>query len=305
MQGHAEIEKPIYKIGLNHYFLLILLSSLALIYGFVSNFSLEKKIEDTLKAQLAKMRSCPVSFEKLNLTYLVPGINLNDISVSPRCYKGQDDLIINSVQSNIGFPSFSPIGPSLNTVIKDKFSNINIKSAHGLTEHKVRIESRKLSSQSINPLLGLAQIKGNFDLTAVSTLGARDLKSLQLNLKSNNLTIPAQNINSFSIPNLDIRNFSLISNLANKSMLNIKKLIIGDERSPVRANIKGKINLNMKSIIRSKLDLNIVVKFSEQFQESFGIISLFLDSNKQDENGFYTINVTGTLNKPKHTVIQK
>ena len=305
MQGQAEIEKPIYKIGLNHYFLLSLLSSLALTYGFISNFSLEKKIEDTLKSQLSKMRSCPVGFEKLSLSYFIPGLNLSDISVSPRCYRGEDEILINSVTSQISFPSFSPIGPTLSTVIKDKFSNIKITSAHGISEHKIRIESRKLSAQSFNPVLRQAQIKGDFNVTAVSTLDTRNLKSLQLNLKSNNLNIPAQNINSFSLPNLDIRNFALIANLSNKSLLNIKKFIIGDEKSPIRANIKGKIDLNMKSIVRSKLDLNIVVKFSEQFQESFGIISLFLDSNKQDENGFYTINVTGTLNKPKHTVIQK
>ena len=117
--------------------------------------------------------------------------------------------------------------------------------------------------------------------------------------------IPSQTINSFDIPKLDVKNFSLIAELSGKDNLNIKKFVVGDERSPLRANIEGKVTLNTRRIQNSELDLNIVVKFSEQFLESFGIISLFLDSSKQDENGFYTINVKGPLSRPKHTVIKK
>ena len=295
----------VYKVGLNHIFLISCLSILALGYGFVSNFSLESKIESLVKANLKKVRGCPISYDKLSLSYLVPGINFRNMELDGKCFKASSGLILSQVESTLGFPSFSPIGPTLNTIIKDKYSLINVSSAHSVSSHKIRIESQKLNAKSLNSLLNKFKIEGLFNLTSVSELTKKSLKSLMINLKSNNLVIPSQTVNSFEIPKLNVKNLSLIAELSGKSDLNIKKFVIGDEQSPLRANIEGKVKINSRAIKNSQLNLNIVVKFSEQFLENFGIISLFLDSSKQDENGYYTINVEGTLSKPKHTVVKK
>ncbi|MAE59395.1 MAG: hypothetical protein CME69_10970 [Halobacteriovorax sp.] len=295
----------VYKIGLNHIFLMICFSVIALLYGFISNFSLEAKIESLVDSNLKKVRRCPISYKKLTLSYIFPGISFRNLELDGACFKGSDGLMLNNVETSLGFPSFSPLGPSLNTTIKDKYSLVNISSAHSVSSHKIRIESNKLSSKTFDSLLNDFKVEGLFKLTSVSELTKKNLKSLLINLKSNNLVIPSQTINSFDIPKLDVKNFSLIAELSGKDNLNIKKFVVGDERSPLRANIEGKVTLNTRRIQNSELDLNIVVKFSEQFLESFGIISLFLDSSKQDENGFYTINVKGPLSRPKHTVIKK
>ena len=125
------------------------------------------------------------------------------------------------------------------------------------------------------------------------------IKSMQLRLKSTNFKLPAQTIQAFDLPSLDLKNIQVKASMKSPKTLDVEEIIIGDDKSPIKANITGKIAVDRRSFQNSKLDLIAEVKFSKEFIESFSILNLFLDPKKQDENGYYKLKIEGPIRAPK------
>ena len=73
---------------------------------------------------------------------------------------------------------------------------------------------------------------------------------------------------------------------------------MGDTDSPLRANFKGKIDLQEGNIAMSPLDLSGEIAFSENFKNSLPLVSMLFQSFSQ-KDGFYQIRLGGTLGSPK------
>lgn len=288
----------IYSLKTKHVILILVLSFFAFILGLLMNFSAEEKISQNIEAALKSNGRCPMNYKSMSLSYIMPSLNFTDFEISSRCLGGQNPFKLKSITSKLSIPSLSPFGPSFETTLKDQFSQIKIDSAHGFTGSLIKIESSKLAAKTLNPFLGKAKIEGQFTVNSNLLVDyTPSLQELDLQIKSLNFSIPAQNIQNFEVPTLIIGPLSLKAQMKDGKKLNIIELILGNEISPIRANIKGDITLNQKNINLSQIDLIATVKFSQNFLESFSILNLFLDASKQDEDGFYKIKLTGTFNK--------
>ncbi len=288
----------IYNIGTKRVFLLIIVSMISIFLGFSFNFSIDKKIASLLETNLKRNSKCPMKYDKAEVSYLLPGLHFNNLQVSAFCLKSSSPLTFKTISTSLSLPSFSPLGLGLKTEIKDQFSNIDILSIHGLSSNYIKLNSENLKSQTINPLLGNFKLGGDFTLNSNIDISKNQLSAVDLQIKSKNFSIPAQFLQGFEVPDITIGPLSLKATMEKKNQLNIVELILGNELSPVRADLKGDIEINQYNMTRSKLDLIATVKFSASFIESFSILNLFLDPSKQDEQGFYKIKIGGQAAKP-------
>jgi hypothetical protein len=66
----------------------------------------------------------------------------------------------------------------------------------------------------------------------------------------------------------------------------------------MRANFKGKIQLQEGSVSFSPLDLRGEIAFTENFKQSVPLVELFFQTYEQ-KDGFYQIRLGGTLGQPR------
>ncbi|EQC46135.1 hypothetical protein M900_1666 [Bacteriovorax sp. Seq25_V] len=291
-------KSEIYNVGAKKVILLTLVSLGALFLGFTFNFSLDQKILSLLETNVKRNNKCPMKYDSANVSYLLPGLSFKNFEISAFCLKSSTPLVLKNISTSVSLPSFSPLGLGMKTVVRDQFSTINLLSVHGIGTHYLKINADKLKSQTLNPLLGEFKLGGDFTLNSNIDISKNQLSDLDLQIKSQNFSVPAQFLQGFELPVINIGPLSLKATMKKKNQLNIVELILGNELSPIRADIKGDVELNQYNMTRSKLDLIATVKFSASFIESFSILNLFLDSSKQDEQGFYKIKIGGQVAKP-------
>ena len=124
------------------------------------------------------------------------------------------------------------------------------------------------------------------------------ISNLELKARSKDFQIPSQNIQGFTTPNLRINEFFMEGATENPPRLRIEKILLGDVNSPMRANFKGKIDLQDGNIAFSPLDLKGEVAFSDSFRQSLPLIDMIFQTFTQ-KDGFYQIKLGGTLGSPK------
>lgn len=298
-QSHGQdLDQTIYKTNKGLVLLLILLGGASFIVGFLLNFSFEDKLISLIETNVKYNKKCPTSYRKLNIGYLFPKVRMMDVNLSGRCIGAKEGIKIKRLESSLAFPSFSPAGISFNTNITDKFSKINISSVHSVNQNYFNIQSKKLNARTLSPFLKNVKLAGDFKVNSNIGLKKMKLDDLQLKIESKNFSIPAQNIQGFDLPNLNLGSLLVKAKLKSKKKLVIEEVIVGKELSPIRAKISGTIDMDKYNFSRSKMDLTATVKFSSAFIESFSILNLFLDQSKQDEQGFYKFKITGTVARP-------
>lgn len=296
-------KEAIYRLTSQHILIITILTISSLFLGFMMNFSITDKVSSIIEANITKNRACPMRTERIDLALFFPKIQITDLEISSTCLKSPNPLMLSSVISQLSLPSFSPFGASVSTQISDKFSKFNILSVHNISANYFKIESKTLNASSLQALIPNFKLAGVFELNSNIEVAKNSLNDLTIHLKSTNFQIPSQNIEGFEIPNLKIGPMSLKAKLKTKNKLDLLELIIGNELSPIRANLSGVINLNQFNIAQSVVDLSLTVKFSQSFIDSFSILNLFLDTSKQDAQGFYKMKLSGPiskLNKPEY-----
>ncbi len=297
MNQANDLNPETYRVGVRSTLIFVILLTSSLFLGFALNFSIDSKLDSLLDKHVKNNRQCPMDFSSFKIGMLFNSISFKDLEISQRCTK-KGELVFKSVSSSLGFPSISPIGPSLNTTIIDDHSKLELKSVHSFAEHAFKLSSTKLDMKSIEPLIPNVDLQGVFTVDTNILTSTKRIKTMQLRIKSTNFRVPSQNIQGFELPNLDIKNISIKATMNNHRTVNIEEVILGDDKAPIKANISGKIDLDSRSPRSSKLDLLAEVKFSKEFIESFSILNLFLDPKKQDDKGYYKLQITGPLSSP-------
>lgn len=293
-----DIESSVYQTNKKSILFLIIISFFSLIIGFTLNFQVKEQLLGFIESKVKANRKCPMTYRQVSIGTLFTSIEIDGFEISSRCLRTKSSLVIKKIKTSLTLPSLSPLGITLNTQVTDKYSKIDVTTVHGFYNHYIKARSKKLSAKSISTLLNGFNLLGDFEFNTNIDATNKNIKTMDLSLKSKNFSIPRQNVGGFDLPIMKIGQVSLKAKLKNSKDLTISQLILGQEKSPIRANITGKITLNKYNMKKSPIDLKIVIKFSKSFIESFAILNLFLDSSKQDEQGFYHLKIKGTLGSP-------
>lgn len=140
-------------------------------------------------------------------------------------------------------------------------------------------------------------VAGDF---AINTVGKMPYtghypEKAHFSLVSRNLVILPQNIQGFLLPQLKLKNLSLKTTIL-ENRVQIEEFILGGDDTPFTAVGGGRIEL-APHIEQSQLHIDLNVRFSKDFLESFSFLTLFIRSY-QNEDGSYSLSLRGPMSAP-------
>jgi type II secretion system protein N len=269
--------------------------------ALISYFPMGEIIEKKVKTTLAKLPGgCKVSYKESKLSLFFPALSLNKVELSPRCTGTRKSVKIPRIDAKFKGLSFSPFAPSLQIIPELPGNKIDVwvapsvsTSAINLKENSIKLDTLKNYFQLPVKLRGTALIDGQ-----INTKG-QFLDKIQLRISSRNFEFPSQMLmNLLQIQTLSINKVDIKLAMDDGRNLKIQKLVLGDNNSPIRAEFKGKITLDGRNIMASKLDIGGEVAFSNEFLEQNPLIKIGLAQFDKKDN-FYQIKLRGTLFQPK------
>ena len=245
--------------------------------------------------------ACKPDYDSLKIEWLLPKLVISELSLPQGC-TGGEAMRFKYVNVNFHFISFSPFGIpfKIDTEINDQ--PLTVYYVQGIGSRMIRLKDQTLSLPKLQGILGKTKMAGSMtvDLSALLT-NNNSLTELTLKAQSKNLQIPTQTLTiqglPLSIPNIRLNDFYLEANSDNSNRLIVEKFIMGDPESPMRANFKGRINLQKDKITMSPMELNGEIAFSESFKQKVSLDFIFGHFAQKD--GFYQIRLGGTLGQPQ------
>ncbi|MEC8624140.1 MAG: type II secretion system protein GspN [Bdellovibrionota bacterium] len=290
-------EFPLSKISV--FFLAIIL----IILGFSLNFPLKEKVSAIILTELKKNKACPVLFESLDFNILNPGLIINNVLVSGRCFQNpSSNLTFKDIKVNFSLPSLSPPGLKFKTEISKGRSLIRAFPALSIASSKVDIDpsSKIIIHDFSEKKSGKFDLKGDVKISGDMSLKGSKVQGTQFTLKSNNITLPAQTVNNFNIPLIPLGKLILKAKMNRRGLLTIQSFQAGSDASPVLLEVEGSMKVNQRYIGRSTYDLKGKINFSEQFyKKDFPILNLFLSGKQKDSKGYFSFTLRGSAMSPR------
>ena len=124
------------------------------------------------------------------------------------------------------------------------------------------------------------------------------ISSLAFKAASKDFQLPSQSVQGINLPVMKLNEFYVEANSLGGNRVGVDKLIIGDTDSPIRANFRGKIDLQQGAIGFSPIDLKGEVAFSAAMKEALPLLDIMFQSFNQ-KDGFYQVRLGGMLAAPK------
>jgi hypothetical protein len=279
--------------------LLAVLLSILFLFAFLNFFPIGDKIRGLLKTHLTGS-GCHPDFSEIRIELLfIPKIIISDLSLPASCLgRDGETLKFNYVKLNWQFINFAPFGIPFRVDTEIAGQPISVYYVLGINQQMIRLKDQNLNFTRLQPLLGdQFKLGGNMTVDLSLLLSENIVKELSLKAASKDFQIPAQNIQGFSLPGLKINNFFLSASSATHPRVVIEEINMGTTDSPVRAKLKGRVDLQSGNMPFSPLELSGEVAFSPSFKENFPV-DLLLGGFPQ-KDGFYQVKLGGTLGQPR------
>lgn len=293
------LEEVQYKSKIKTFLWIILLFFL-FVAAFLNFYPISDKLKTIVKTQFKGMPGCNPDFDQIRMEWVMPKIVISDLVLPARCLnRDGEPMKFSHVTLNYNLINFSPFGLPFRLDTEFSGQPISVYFVQGIGSQMIRLKDQNLVLSRFQSLLG-NDFKFAGAVTVDMSLLMKDNRLAELSFKaaSKDLQIPSQSIQGFTMPNLKLNELYVEANSANPPRVTVDKLILGDTDSPMRANFKGRIDLQEGAIGFSPLDLNGEVAFSETFKNQLPLIDMMFSSFAQ-KDGFYQIRLGGTLNSPK------
>lgn len=290
-----EIYGPVYWTKLR----LIFIGLFLLFLGFLVNFSLEEKLNKYLQSTLSANSACPVQFEKVELSYILPKVVIQKPVILGSCF-GQfnNKLPLKDIKIAFHSPSFLPPGIRLHIQASSGRSYINLFPVLSVFSQNLKIEKTIIDTQifaplteaNSSPISGLLSIEGFFEFESGTITGG------ELEIVSNNFSLPSQNIKGFELTQLNLETLNLTARFTDKNTLSIDRIQIGKNSAPIELILKGDLKITQGSFMDSRLNLKGNLKLSEFILVNFAFLKLFLPAD--NTSGNYEMRINGPLRNP-------
>ena len=293
---YNELNEEIYSQNYWNKSRLIITSVLLLVFGFLLNFSIEDKINKWLLSTLSANTACPIIFEKAELSFFLPKISLKKPVILGSCFgQPNNKLPLQELVIALHSPSFYPPGIKFHVSLNERKTSINLYPTFSLFSQYVDIEDTRIdssifgamSSDNISSIAGIITIEGSLKLVSGT------LEDGKIHIKSNNFSLPAQNIKGFEMTKLELKHLDIKTHFTNKTTMQIDHVEIGQPGSPIELKLKGNLLINSSSFINSELQLTGPLKISNFILVNFSFIKLFLPA--ENTSGTYEMKIKGPL----------
>ena len=270
------------------------------VIGFLNFYPIGDQLKSFMKKNL-RGTACNPDYDEIRLDWILPKVVISDLKLPASCLgRTGEALKFSHVTINFQFISFSPIGIPFKIDTEMNGQPLSLYFVQGFGKRLVRLKDQSLVLSRLQPLLGPNfKLSGNLivDFSALIA-GNNALEELSVKAQSKDFQIPPQNIQGFTTPNIKVNDLYLEANSESSSRITVEKLIVGDTESPMRANFRGKIDLQQGNTSFSPIDLSGEIAFTDGFRQTVPLVDLFFQSYPQ-KDGFYQIRLGGTLGQPR------
>lgn len=280
-------------------FLYLFLVIFLFVVAFLNFYPIGDKLKSIIKTSF-KGQGCNPDFDQIQMEWILPKIVVSDLTLPAACLERAGEPInFTHLTINFNLISFAPFGLPFRIDTEMNGQLLSVYFVQGFSGQTVRMKDQTLSLAKLQPLFGEDfRMSGKVTVDMTASMSDNHLSGLNLKAQSKDLQVPPQNIQGFTTPPLKLNEFYLEANSESAPRITIDKLIMGDTDAPVRANFRGKIDLQEGNATMSPLDLAGEVAFSESFRQSLPLIDMMFQSFTQ-KDGFYQVRLGGTLGAPK------
>lgn len=295
--NYNELNEEIYGPTFWSKFRLLAIGASLLLLGFLLNFSLEEKVTKWMQSNLASLESCPIVFERAELSYFLPTLTVYKPTILGSCFgQPNNKLQLTNIKIALAFPSFYPLGIKLHLSAQEGKTRIHLYPIISFFSHYLDIKDTQIDGKIFAPLSSdnKSAIAGNFDIDGFIKVSSGVVEDGQLSIYSKNFYLPTQNLMGFDLTQINLGNFKIDSHFANNNLMKIDRIEIGKSKMPIELKLKGTLSLNSNSLSSSMLQLNGSLTLSPFMLNNFSFLKLFLPAN--NTTGTYQMRLAGPLN---------
>ncbi|MBA2404797.1 MAG: type II secretion system protein GspN [Bdellovibrionales bacterium] len=279
-------------------FFLILIALFLFIISFLNFYPIGEKIKSVIKTSF-NGGACKPDFEEIHMEWLMPKIVVSNLVIPASCLdRAGEPLKFSHLTINYHLISFAPFGLPFKIDTSFGGQDISMYFVQGINSQMIRLKDQTLDLMKLQPILGEnVKLSGKVTVDLNMAMSKSVITNLTLKAQSKNFQVPPQSIQGFTTPPLKLNEFYLEAASEAHPRILIEKLILGDTDAPVRANLKGRIDLQEGNAAMSPLDMVGEIAFSESLKKAVPVDMLLGSFTQKD--GFYQIRLGGTLGSPK------
>lgn len=277
---------------------LIAVGFLILIFGFLFNFSLEEKINRWLQATLSNNQACPVVFEKAELSYFLPKVNIRKPVILGRCFgQPNNSLPLQSFTIAFAGPSFVPPGIKLHVSMASGKTKLNLYPSVSPFSQYLDISDSKLDAAIFGAMTeaNKSPVTGVLNISGFLKFASGKIEDGKIGISSGNFVIPAQRMAGLDIPLLNLNKFRFDAEFENPTSMKIRQMDIGQPNTPAEIKLKGKLLVNNNNFMMSILQLNGTLRLTDFILKAVPL-QLFLPAG--NTSGTYQMTINGPLGSP-------
>ncbi len=275
---------------------LIITGIILLIFGFLFNFSLEEKLNKWLQVSLGANEACPIVFDKAELSYFLPQVNIKKPIILGACFGQMNNkLPLNEFKISFAGPSFSPPGIKLHVTISEGKTRINLYPSLSPFSQYLDIKESKFDSKIFGAMTetNKSPVEGLLNIEGWLKFSSGTIEDGSLTINSRDFRLPAQNIKGFEMAQIELNRLILNAHFTNKTTMQIDKIEIGQVNMPIELKLKGNLLINPQSFISSQLQLSGTLHLTNYILTNFSFIKLFLP--EANSSGTYQMKIMGPL----------
>jgi hypothetical protein len=270
-----------------------------LIFSFLTYYPFGEKLKDQIKKMTAG--NCAIDYSDIGMELLpLPKLVIQDLIIPSSC-TGREGAPLRLDFVNLSFRliSFSPLGIPFKLETRYNNQPIELFYVVGLSGQTIRMKDQRLVLSRLEGLMGNFKLGGSVTVDVLMQMDFKqNLTALDIKAQSNDFKIPAQTVmQNFNLPTLSVRKFYLETTSENFPALRVSKFILGDPDSPVRMDLKGRVNVR-EPFAFSPIKLDGELAFSEQFKQQFPV-TFIVNESYTVKDGFYQVTLGGTVGAPQ------
>lgn len=270
------------------------------VIGFLNFYPIGEQLKVFMKKNL-QGTACNPDWDEIRLEWIMPKVVISDLKLPASCLgRAGEPIKFSHLTINFQFISFAPFGVPFRIDTETNGQPLEVYFVQGFGKRLVRLKDQSIQLARLQPLMGgKFKLSGNIvvDMSALMT-NNNAVQELTFKAQSKDFQIPPQSIEGFTTPVMKVNDLYIEANTENPPRVTVDKFIVGDTDSPMRANFKGKVDLQQGNMAFSQLDLGGEIAFSENFKQTVPLVDLFFQSYPQ-KDGFYQIRLGGTLGAPR------
>ena len=279
--------------------LLIMIAFMLFVLAFLNFYPIGDKIKSVIKSSF-NGRGCNPDFDEIHMEWMLPKIVVTNLVIPASCLeRAGGPLRFSHLTMNYHIINFAPIGLPFRIDTSFEGQAISVYYVLGFNSQMVRLKDQTLNFGKLQPLLGPGfKLAGNVTVDLNLGMSKNIINNMDLKAQAKDLSVPAQDLGGYPIPTLKLNDFFLETTSDTYPRIKIEKLILGDTEAPIRANLKGKIDMVSGNTGMSPLDLNGEIAITEEASQKLAVLNFLLQSFSQ-KDGFYQVRLGGTLGSPK------